>query len=808
MASKNIKGITIEIGGETAGLEKALKNVNSDLNKTQKNLNEVDKLLKLDPENTELLAQKQRLLSQAIEQTRGKLSALRQAQEKAKDAFEKGDLGIEEYERLQRVVIRTENDLKKLESQARSMNSSFKKVGDAAESLSEKAGKIGDKLQPITVGVLGLASAAVAAVEGTEELRSDLSKLDVSANENAVSAETARDAWREFAVVSDETDSAVEATANLLQAGFTESNLQKAVEGLAGAYLRFPDTLKIESLADSLQETLATGEATGQFSEMLDRLGIGTENFSKGLAKCKTEADKQNYALQTLAKAGLMDTYNGWKEANKELVEGKESQIELQEAISELGATVQPVVTKVVKAITNLVKGFNELDPSTKKVITRILAFSAALSPIAKISSKVVGGVSNVAKSFANYVEVANGAAKGTGLLSKMFATISGGPISGVIAGIAGISAVAIGAITGIAALTANTHKYTNATRELIQTQNERIANVEAQAETDIAEAVAADNMAKRVQTLTSLQSLNNQQKSELIGLVASLNEIYPGLNLKLDEEGKLIGTSAANLKKYTENMVESVKAEAYREIMLERAKALALSEMELADKQALQAENSAKLKQAQADLAETTGMTTQEIAEAYAKGTLWNGMTEEQKQKTIDLTEEIGRLGGEAKDLKESEELLQTQTDNLQSSFDAAVQKMGTSATNMEKTITANMDKAGKSVDNLKKKMDGLQGSGSTKGAGASVTIPAYANGGVLRRGTALVGEEGPELLTIKGGAAVVTPLNQRQRNAVGTTATNSINFGITINNGKFTVSDARQVVKMIDSELGKRYR
>lgn len=211
MASKNIKGITIEIGGETAGLEKALKNVNSDLNKTQKNLNEVDRLLKLDPENTELLAQKQRLLSQAIEQTRGKLSALRQAQEKAKDAFEKGDLGIEEYERLQRVVIRTENDLKKLESQARSMNSSFKKVGDAAESLSEKAGKIGDKLQPITVGVLGLASAAVAAVEGTEELRSDLSKLDVSANENAVSAETARDAWREFAVVSDETDSAVEA---------------------------------------------------------------------------------------------------------------------------------------------------------------------------------------------------------------------------------------------------------------------------------------------------------------------------------------------------------------------------------------------------------------------------------------------------------------------------------------------------------------------------------------------------------------------------------------------------------------------
>lgn len=807
MASKNIKGITIEIGGETTGLEKALKNVNSDLSKTQKSLNEVDKLLKLDPENTELLAQKQRLLSQAIEQTRGKLDALRQAQERAKSALENGDIGQEEYEKLQREIAKTENSLKKLESQARSMNSVFNKVGDAADSLSEKAGKIGDKLQPITIGVLGLATAAVAAVEGTEELRSDLSKLDVSANENAVSVEKARDAWREFAVVSEETDSAVEATANLLQAGFTESNLQKAVEGLAGAYLRFPDTLKIESLADSLQETLATGAATGQFGELLDRLGIGAENFSNSLAKCKTEAEKQNYALQTLAKAGLMDTYNGWKEANAELVEGKESQIELQEAIAELGATIQPIITKVVKAITGLVKEFNDLDPSVKKAITRTLAFSAALSPIAKVSSKVIGGVAKVSKSISGYIEAANGAAKGTGILSKAFAAISGGPISGVIAGIAGISAVAIGAITGIAALTANTHKYTNATRELIQAQNERIANVEAQAETNIAEAVAADNMAARIQTLTSLQKLNNEQKAELVGLVETLNGMYPDLNLQLNDEGKLVGTTADNLKRYTENMLESVKAEAYREIAVERAKALAESEMKLAENQALQAENSAKLKQLWDDLAETTGMTADQIAEASAQGTLWNNMSQEQKQKTLDLQKEIRRLGDENNDLEQAESSLQTQTDNLQASFDFAVQKMGQSSTTMEKTITKNMGEAGKSVDKLKKKLDSVGSTGNSS-SGVSVSIPGYAKGGVLRRGTALVGEEGPELLTIKGGAAVVTPLSTQQKNAVGSTRMVPVSLDITINNGQFTVADARQVAKMVNTELGKLYR
>ena len=107
-----------------------------------------------------------------------------------------------------------------------------------------------------------------ATVPATEELRSDLSKLDNNARDAGVGIDETRAAFEAFNTVSDETDSSVEATSNLLQLGFTESNLQKAVEGLSGAYLRFPDTLKIESLADSLQETLATGTATGQFGEL------------------------------------------------------------------------------------------------------------------------------------------------------------------------------------------------------------------------------------------------------------------------------------------------------------------------------------------------------------------------------------------------------------------------------------------------------------------------------------------------------------------------------------------------------------
>lgn len=107
--------------------------------------------------------------------------------------------------------------------------------------------------------------------------------LENNARQAGVGVDATKKAFEDLYVVSGETDSSVEAVSNLLQSGFTESNLQKAVEGLANAATTFPDTIKIESLADSLQETIATGSATGQFAELLDRMGIGAETFRKAL---------------------------------------------------------------------------------------------------------------------------------------------------------------------------------------------------------------------------------------------------------------------------------------------------------------------------------------------------------------------------------------------------------------------------------------------------------------------------------------------------------------------------------------------
>ena len=130
MASR-IKGITVEIGGDTTGLDKALKSVNSSIKTTQSGLKDVNRLLKLDPSNTELLSQKQRLLKDAISSTKEKLDALKEAQVQAKQQLENGDLGQDKYDALQREIIETEEELRRLQQEAATTSTALAKIDEA-----------------------------------------------------------------------------------------------------------------------------------------------------------------------------------------------------------------------------------------------------------------------------------------------------------------------------------------------------------------------------------------------------------------------------------------------------------------------------------------------------------------------------------------------------------------------------------------------------------------------------------------------------------------------------------------------------
>ena len=115
MAASRIKGITIEIGGETTKLQTALKGVNTEIRNTQAQLKDVENLLKLDPGNTELLAQKNKLLGDAVKETKEKLETLKTAAEQTEKALNDGTISKDQYDALQREIIETENELKRLE---------------------------------------------------------------------------------------------------------------------------------------------------------------------------------------------------------------------------------------------------------------------------------------------------------------------------------------------------------------------------------------------------------------------------------------------------------------------------------------------------------------------------------------------------------------------------------------------------------------------------------------------------------------------------------------------------------------------
>ncbi len=110
MASR-IQGITVEIGGDTTKLQTALKGLNGEIKSTQTALKDVEKLLKMDPGNTELLAQKEKLLAQAVDETKQKLETLKTAAEQANTALANGDISQEQYDALQREIVETEQNV-------------------------------------------------------------------------------------------------------------------------------------------------------------------------------------------------------------------------------------------------------------------------------------------------------------------------------------------------------------------------------------------------------------------------------------------------------------------------------------------------------------------------------------------------------------------------------------------------------------------------------------------------------------------------------------------------------------------------
>ena len=175
--ANRIKGITVEIGGDTTKLQTALQGVNKEIKNTQAQLKDVEKLLKLDPGNTELLAQKQKLLADAVSETKEKLETLKTAAQQAGEALSRGEISANQYDALQREIIETEQALKRLEEQANQSATAVQKVaaaGEKVKSAGDKMQSAGQALLPVTAAVTAMGTASVATAANFESSMSQV----------------------------------------------------------------------------------------------------------------------------------------------------------------------------------------------------------------------------------------------------------------------------------------------------------------------------------------------------------------------------------------------------------------------------------------------------------------------------------------------------------------------------------------------------------------------------------------------------------------------------------------------------------
>ena len=280
--SEKIRGITVEIGGDTTGLTKALKGVNSEIKSTQSQLKDVEKLLKLDPKNTELLRQKQKLLKDAIAETKTKLDTLNKAEKAMKDNGV--DKNSEQFLALRREIINTEQNMASLEKEATATSKQIKAGGKTAEQAKEDWAKFGDA---VGKGAKALASAtAAAAAAGAAvgaaltTMTRDTAKYADTINTQAQITGVSAEKLQEYAYAAELVDVSVDTITGAMQRNI---RAMAAAENGTEAYVEAYDALGISvldangNLRDSEEVFWETIEALGSIENETERDAIAMQ---------------------------------------------------------------------------------------------------------------------------------------------------------------------------------------------------------------------------------------------------------------------------------------------------------------------------------------------------------------------------------------------------------------------------------------------------------------------------------------------------------------------------------------------------
>lgn len=294
----------------------------------------------------------------------------------------------------------SDNDAKldELSKGAGEASTQIEKIGDSSQKTGDKLNKTKSEIEDfkesfnlheaaehVSEFASGMVESIKGAVEESKEYLKIMGSLEVSSSHlNYTTGET-KQTYKQLIGVLGDTQSAATTTANLQAIGLEQSQLTQITKGAIGAWARYGDSIPIDGLAESINETIKTGTVTGNFADMLNWAGTSEDEFNEKLEQCSDNSERAQLVLDEMANQGLMKSADAWNENNKALVESNKAQDDYNEAMADFSKAVMPVFTEFTKALTTIIQIFSELPEPAQQMIAVFIGIIAVLTTIAPL---------------------------------------------------------------------------------------------------------------------------------------------------------------------------------------------------------------------------------------------------------------------------------------------------------------------------------------------------------------------------------------------------------------------------------------
>lgn len=420
-----VRQITTEISIKNeAEFRKQMKAVNNSLSGMKSEMAKVSAEFDGQANSAEALRKKQAILQQQYDQQKEKVQALARMLESAKSAYDENSDVVLSYQRQLNTatveLIKFDRELKNtdkyLDEAAQSadgtassidefgktvkdagkegsdgmgqLKEAFSQLGDAAKSgdINGVVAALGS-MKGVLVGGAAVAGAKALAdgivniTESTKEYRTILGTLETSSKQAGYTQEQTTEIYKKFQAVLGDTQKAATATANLQALGLSQENLRVIVEQAIGAWATYGDSIPIDSLSESINETVQVGKVTGVFADALNWAGTSEDEFNERLAACADTTERANLVLTQLSEQGLQATGQAWVENNQDIIAANTAQEAMNESMAQLGEALQPassflleygaalvdVAADGVNALSSLVEWFDNLFNAQQK---------------------------------------------------------------------------------------------------------------------------------------------------------------------------------------------------------------------------------------------------------------------------------------------------------------------------------------------------------------------------------------------------------------------------------------------------------